>query len=176
MGSPKPLLRYKGETFLDRLAGLFSTWCSPVIVVLGAGAAEIRARATRPAVFVENPGYASGMTGSLQCGLRAVPPEADGVLLTLVDHPAVGESTLAALLAGTRGVLRVPRYKGKRGHPIWFGRELLAEFLALPATVPPREVVRAHAAETEFLDLDDAGITTDIDDLEAYRKLTGADV
>ena len=47
MGFPKALLPYREETFLDTLCGLFATRCSPVIVVLGAGAAEIRARATR---------------------------------------------------------------------------------------------------------------------------------
>ena len=31
MGSPKALLQFQGETFLDRLIGLFSRRCSPVI-------------------------------------------------------------------------------------------------------------------------------------------------
>jgi len=33
---------------------------------------------------------------------------------------------------------------------------------------------RAHAAQTEFLDVDDPGILADIDDAEAYARLTGA--
>jgi molybdenum cofactor cytidylyltransferase len=68
----------------------------------------------------------------------------------------------------------VPRYRGERGHPVWFRSELVGEFLALGENGAARDVVRAHAAETEFLDLDDPGITADIDDAEAYRKLTGA--
>jgi len=35
-------------------------------------------------------------------------------------------------------------------------------------------VVSRHAAETEFLDLDDPGVVADIDDPETYRTLTGA--
>jgi CTP:molybdopterin cytidylyltransferase MocA len=35
MGAPKPLLDCGGETFLDRLIGVFSTSCRPVIAVLG---------------------------------------------------------------------------------------------------------------------------------------------
>jgi molybdenum cofactor cytidylyltransferase len=174
MGSPKPLLTYRGETFLDRLVGLFAARCSPVIVVLGAAADEVRAGAGRPAVFVVNQDYASGMTVSLQCGLRAVPMEADGVLFTLVDHPAVAEATVDRLLSHGAGRLRVPRYQGKRGHPIWFGSGLIAEFLALPAAGAAREVVRAHTVETEFIDVDDPGVTADIDDRDAYLRLTGA--
>src|SRR5690242_6913041 len=79
--------------------GLFAKCCSPVIVVLGAGAETIRARASRPATFVVNANYARGMTTSLQRGLQAVPPDAEGVLFTLVDHPSVTPATVDALLA-----------------------------------------------------------------------------
>jgi molybdenum cofactor cytidylyltransferase len=173
MGFPKALLRYREETFLDRLAGLFAARCAPVIVVLGAEAERIRARVC-PATFVVNPDWARGQTTSMQCGLRAVPPEADGVLFTLVDHPAVAPATIDALLAEPCAALvRVPRYHGRRGHPIWFARAIIHEFLALPDTGAARDVVRGHAAETEFLDVEDPGILADIDDPEAYRGLTG---
>ena len=172
MGSPKALLPYQRETFLDTLIELFSTRCSPVIVVLGAGAEAIRAGVARPATFVVNANYARGMTTSLQCGLQAVPRDAEGVLFTLVDHPSVMAATVDALLAPPRPLVRVSRYRGERGHPIWFSRELIAEFLAIPEGGAANAVVRGHAAETEFLDLDDPGITADIDDPEAYRNLT----
>ena len=122
-----------------------------------------------------NPDYESGMLGSLQCGLRAVPPEASGVLLTLVDHPAVADSTVAALLSPPAGaLLRVPRYRAKRGHPIWFRSSLTPEFLAPPAGATARDIVAAHSAQTDYLDLDDPGVVADIDDPAAYRELTGA--
>ena len=173
MGSPKALLLYQGETFLDTLSGLFAARCAPVIVVLGAGAEQIRASAKRPATFVVNEHYAQGMTTSLQCGLRAVPLEADGVLFTLVDHPAVSPATLDALLAPPGSLVRVPRYGADRGHPIWFSRALIPEFLAIPPGGAANDVVHRHRGETQFLDLNDPGIVADIDDPDAYRRLTG---
>lgn len=175
MGSPKALLPYGSESFLDTLIGLFTPRCEPVIVVLGAHSEQIRAAATRPATFVVNPDYPLGMTTSLQCGLRAVPADADGVLFTLVDHPAASPATLDLLLAPTGSQLvRVPRYRAKRGHPIWFSRELIPEFLALPTDGPARDVVARHVDRTEYLDLDDPGIVADIDNPEDYRALLGA--
>lgn len=174
MGSPKALLQYRGESFLDTLIGLFTERCDPVIVVLGAHAGEIRTRTLRPATFVVNPDYLRGQTTSMQCGLRAVPAESEGVLFTLVDHPAVTASTLDSLLAAPRPLVRVPRYRDQRGHPIWFARDLIPEFLALPQDGAARDIVRAHAAETDFIDVDDPGIRADIDDPAAYEKLTGA--
>ena len=109
MGFPKALLHIPRETFLDTLVELFAARCSPVIVVLGAGADEIRAARPRPATFVVNRDYQRGQTSSMQCGLRAVPPEAEGVLFTLVDHPAVAPDTFDALLAA-----RGPRQRSAR--------------------------------------------------------------
>lgn len=174
MGSPKALLRYRDETFIDTLIGRLTRFCDPVIVVLGAHADEIRNAVRRPATFVTNERYLTGQTSSMQCGLRAVPPAAAGLLFTLVDHPAFESATLKDLLAPPLPLLRVPRYGGKRGHPIFFRRELIAEFLAMPETGAARDIVRAHAAETEFIDVDDPGILADIDDPAAYERLTGA--
>jgi CTP:molybdopterin cytidylyltransferase MocA len=174
MGFPKALLRYRDETFLDTLIGHFALRCDPIIVVLGAHAVRIREAARRPATFVINPDYQRGQTTSMQCGLRAVPAGAEGVLFTLVDHPAIAPATLDALLAAPRPIVRVPRCQGRRGHPIWFRHELIAEFLQLPENGAARDIVRSHAPETEFLDVDDAGILADIDDPAAYSRLTGA--
>ena len=181
MGFPKALLRYRDETFLDTLIGLFAARCEPVIVVLGAHAGRIREGTRRPATFVTNADYQRGQTSSMQCGLRAVPPGAESVLFTLVDHPAVAPATVDALLGGpgppappSGPLVRVPRHLGRRGHPIWFSRELVAEFLGLPDNGAARDIVRSHAARTEFLDVDDAGILADIDDPAAYGRLTGA--
>jgi len=205
MGFPKALLRYRDETFLDTLIGLFAARCQPVIVVLGAHSDRIRERTLRPATFAINADYQRGQTSSMQCGLRAVPADADGVLFTLVDHPAIAPATLDALVGGRlqahsltearplgrapigekrpqAGVdrlkpvplLRVPRHQGRHGHPIWFARELIAEFLELGEGGAAREIVRSHAAQTEFLDVDDPGILADIDDAAAYGRLTGA--
>ena len=174
MGSPKALLEFQGETFLDRLIGLFSRRCTPVIAVLGAQRENVRAALRRAgeALLVENPDFRLGQLSSMQCGLRAVPADARAVLFTLVDHPAVKPDTIARLLAyGARAPLCIPRCGGRRGHPILFAKSLLPEFLALPAGSSAREVVVRHAAEIAYLDVDDPGILADVDDAEAYRRL-----
>jgi len=174
MGRPKALLEYRGETFLDRLTRMLGARCSPVIVVLGAASEEIRLRAGADATIVLNPEYLRGQTSSLQCGLRQVPAGAAGVLFTLVDHPAVERETIDALLdLPGSNLLRVPRYQGRRGHPVWFSQELIAEFLALPPEAAARDVVRSHADRTTFVDVNDPGVVADIDDPAAYRALTG---
>jgi molybdenum cofactor cytidylyltransferase len=174
MGSPKALLHYRGQTFLDTIVLLFAARCSPVIVVLGADADRIRRGIASQPTFVINPDYRTGQTSSMQCGLRAVPPDAEGVLFTLADHPAVASSTIDALVAAPTPFLRVPRFEGRRGHPVWFSRALIAEFLTIPADSAARDVVYSHVGETEYLDVNDPGIVADIDDPAAYRTLIEA--
>jgi molybdenum cofactor cytidylyltransferase len=124
------------------------------------------------ALLIDNPDFGLGQFTSMQCGLRAVPADADGVLFTLVDHPAVTPATVDALLdCSPPAPLRIPRFAGRRGHPIWISKSLLPEFLALPAGSSARVVLTRHAGETAYIDLDDPGILADVDDPAAYARL-----
>lgn len=172
MGFPKALLEFRGETFLDRLVRLFSAYCSPVVAVLGAEAARIRAGlgAAEGARLVVNPEWRRGQITSMQCGLREIGP-GRAVLFTLVDLPAVEARTIEQLLAAPPEPLRIPRFGGRRGHPVLFGAALVEELLALAPGETARDVVNRHPAE--YVDTDDEGVIRDIDDPEAYRKLEG---
>lgn len=173
MGSPKALLDFDGETFLDHLIRLFAAYCSPVVAVLGAEAERIRGglRAADGALLVVNANWPAGQLTSLQCGLAALAPETEAVLFTLVDHPAVRPPTLAALLAAPPALLRIPSYQGRRGHPVLASGTLIPEFLALGPEGAARDVVNRHAAGIRYLETDDPGVVADIDDPEAYRRL-----
>jgi molybdenum cofactor cytidylyltransferase len=182
MGSPKALLRLGEETFLDRAIGLFAAACASVTVVLGYQAEEIRSQCRRAgfATFVTNPDPGRGQLSSLQCGLAAIPEDADGVAFCPVDYAAVQPATVRSLidaLAGSRAVFAVPRYRGERGHPVLFRMPVLTEFLALPPDGAARDIVHAYASRTVYVEVDDFGVVRDADtpdDLEAIRRAVEA--
>jgi len=181
MGRDKALLDYRGSTFLNHLISLFLPRLSAVVVVLGHNAPAIRAAiAADPAAesadlrVVINDRYRLGMLSSLQAGIRALPPGAPGALFTLVDHPAVQESTLDRLIESfARGgaPLVIPRYQAKRGHPVAASRAILEEILALPAEASAKDVIHTHHPEARFLDVDDPGVITDVDSPPEYHDL-----
>ena len=173
MGSPKALLEFRGETFLDRLTRVLSQFCAPVVVVVGSQADEIRSGAKHPerALFAENANYQLGQLSSMQCGLRMMPEQIEGVLFTLVDHPNVQPSTIAALLEQPRPPLAIPRCHGRRGHPIYFGAGLIGEFLSIRPDSQAKAVISRHFDDTRWVDVDDSGILDDVDDAAAYRRL-----
>jgi molybdenum cofactor cytidylyltransferase len=178
MGSPKALLEFQGETFLNRLVRVLGSISGPVIVVLGHHAEAIRAQTTSAVRFVVNPDPERGQLSSLQTGLAAVPHNVEGFLFTPVDSPAVEESTLQQLIARFRTrksetQFVIPRYQGRRGHPVFAAPALLQEFLALPLTAQAKDIVHAYVPRTEYVDVDDPGILADIDDRAAYEQLVG---
>jgi molybdenum cofactor cytidylyltransferase len=170
MGRPKALLPFRGATFVDGLIAAFTPFCDAVIVVTGAHDREIRGGMQLPAQVVWNPDYAGGQLTSLQTGLRAAPPDTVRVLFTLVDHPSVQASTIERLLIST-APFAIPRYEGRRGHPIAFAARLIPEFLALAPQQSARDIRDRYASEIDYCDVADPGILDDIDDPDTYSRL-----
>ena len=176
MGTPKALLAYRGETFLDRMIRLFSDVCRPVIVVLGHQPEQIRSGIQRvsEAIFTVNRDPERGMLSSLQCGLRIAPADAGAVMFTPVDHPHLQSATLARLASNfeaARAPVVVPVYGGCHGHPVCISRALADELLALPPDAMASDVIHRHAAQTVYIEVDDPAVVTDVDDPQAYAGL-----
>jgi molybdenum cofactor cytidylyltransferase len=170
MGRPKAFLPFRGGTFLSNIADALGRRCAPVIAVFGFDANTLMGLAPASVKPVENADYNKGMLTSLQAGLRAVPESCDTVVFTLVDHPVISAATLDRLF-DSRAQLAIPRFNGKRGHPVLARRRIFEEFLAEPVTAKVRDVIDRHAAEIDYIEVDDPGISDDIDNPQLYESL-----
>lgn len=127
--------------------------------------------------IVTNPDPSRGQLSSLQLGLRAVDPKHGAVFFHPVDAPLVAAETVMLLrdalaTAPPSTLLVIPRYGGKHGHPVLIRCELMKSFLALdPATASARDVIYAHRDRTLYVDVDDVGVTLDIDTPDEYQRL-----
>lgn len=179
MGTPKALLSIAGETFLDRLIGLFVSMCEPLVVVLGHDSVRVRGGLQGPsrAVFIINPDPNRGMLSSLQCGLAALPENTAGVIFTPVDFPTFHAATLVRIATtfheGGSDVV-IPRYRGAKGHPVCVSSRIVRELLRLPSTAQARELIRDYRGHTRFVDVEDPGIVADVDTPDDYAKLLSA--
>jgi molybdenum cofactor cytidylyltransferase len=176
MGSPKALLPFRGETFLDRLIGVLGRACDPIVVVVGQHADQIRSGIERghEVVFAVNPDPERGMLSSLQCGLALVPPETGAAMFLPVDHPDIEAATIEALAASflaDRAPVTVPTYRGEHGHPVCIARPLIDELLALPSEAKASDVIHRHVKQTSYIEVLDQAVVTDVDDPSAYAEL-----
>jgi molybdenum cofactor cytidylyltransferase len=176
MGSPKALLRYQGQTFIERICTAFlSAGVDELIVVLGARAAELRPALPAHPILrtVENPRYFQGQLSSLMTGVGALSPESEAAVVNLVDHPLVTAETIQALIDSFRTAplpILIASYQGRRGHPVLFSSQVYGEILAAPLDQGAKVVVRKDPSRVREVQLNDPGILADIDTPEDYAR------
>ena len=174
MGSPKALLPFRSGTFLSVLAETLRSRCSPVIAVFGFDGEKIASHAPAGVIPVINREYEDGMLTSLQAGLRALPRLPGRILFTLVDHPNPDASTVDALMQSSAPIA-IPRMNGRRGHPVIVDAEIAAEFLREGPASKVRDVIDGHQNFIEYVEVNDPGISDDIDDPALYSALLARD-
>ena len=182
IGRPKPLLPTgDGTPFLTAiLETMTGTAVDEVRVVVGHEAEQvIDVGGLVRHVIVHNREFERGMLSSVQAGIRALPHGTSAFLLWPVDQPLVRADTVDRVIDAWKrrhAPVVVPVYRGKRGHPTLFSAKLSPELLRAPETEGARAVVHAHEKSLEEVEVDDAGILTDIDTPQAYRKAFGRDL
>jgi CTP:molybdopterin cytidylyltransferase MocA len=131
------------------------------------------------AYLVRNPQPELGQFSSLRMGLRAVLDRGrDVACVTLVDRPPALESTLSDLkerFLKTSPEITwavVPQFNAKHGHPVIFGREMIEAFLRADASSNARDVEHQHQNRIEYVNVDDARVTINVNTPEDYSALT----
>jgi molybdenum cofactor cytidylyltransferase len=177
MGRPKALLPIEGQTFLERIvAALKKTQVGKIIVVLGHDAENMTREIKHlPVEVLINSDYQLGQLSSLQTAVRHLQSDehCDGMLVHLVDHPYIDGKLVDLMIQRfyeSTKLIVVPRYQGKRGHPVIFSRSLFGELLDAPIEQGAKAVVNAHAKETLEIAAGDEGVTIDIDTPDEYRR------
>lgn len=176
MGSPKPLLRTRGGTFIEHAVRvLLEGGCGGVTAVCRARD-DVTAALARAAgaIVLDNPDPGSEQAASLRIGLGAVPADAGAVLVLPVDHPRVGPRAVRAVADAwrTRGASIVrPVYDGTPGHPTLFSRRLFEELAADDLPEGARTVIERHREAVDDVEVDEPGIVQDVNTPAEYQDL-----
>ncbi len=172
-GGPKQLAELRGRPLLEHAVGamLGVPGLRPVVVVLGAAAAEIRAGVDlRGAEVVECPGWAEGQAASVRDGVQAL-GGVDAALVTLGDQPLITPQVIAAVLDAARGDDDAVRatYDGRPGHPVLLSRALLDRVGELHGDVGFRDLLAG--ARVRGVECGRLGDPTDVDTPAALDAL-----
>ena len=175
MGSPKALLPYQGQPFLEHLLEVTSHRNIGVRrVVLGAHAEPIaKAIQLEADEIVINEDWEKGQLSSIQAALRSLPPGTDGILLCLIDHPLISSLLVQDLIEqfySAKKPIVLPVYEGRRGHPVIFSASLYDELLRAPFETGARAVVWAHKSDVEEVQTNEEGCILNLNDPETMNK------
>ncbi len=182
MGAENKLLAEVGGTPIVRLvaeAALASN-ARPVLVVTGYQAEAVRsALAGLQITVAANSDYAQGLSSSLKAGLRALPAEADGVLVMLGDMPRIAAADLDRMIAafadaGGTAII-VPTHAGRRGNPVLWPRARFAEMLRLEGDAGAGRLLAVHADKVRSIEVASDAIFADVDTPEALQSLRSRD-
>ncbi|HET7259850.1 MAG TPA: nucleotidyltransferase family protein [Candidatus Acidoferrum sp.] len=178
MGSPKALLSYQGRPFLEHLLDIARhPQISVRRVVLGADAEPIAKEINLSAdEIVINEDWQKGQLSSIQSALRSIPPQIDGIILFLIDHPLISSALVAELIENfyaSRKPIALPVYEGRRGHPVIFSSGLFPELMNAPLDTGARSVVWAHSAEVQIVQTNEEGCILNLNDPDTMQKALG---
>ncbi|MGC1619339.1 MAG: nucleotidyltransferase family protein [Candidatus Acidiferrum sp.] len=178
MGSPKALLPYQGRPFLEHLLDIAR---HPRIgarrVVLGADAGPIAKEINLSHdEIVINEDWEKGQLSSIQSGLRSLPPQTDGIILFLIDHPLISSALVNELIESfytSRKFIVLPVYEGRRGHPVVFSSAIYEELMNAPLDTGARSVVWAHSDRVQVVQTNEEGCILNLNDPDTMQKALG---
>jgi molybdenum cofactor cytidylyltransferase len=171
MGRPKLLLELGGRTLIENaietavLAG-----CSPILVVVGGGPAEIGPLVRRAgAEVVVNREWQQGLGTSISRGMSALPPDIDVVLILPADQIDVEPEHLRCLIASARGEggIAATDFGVSRGAPAAFSIAEFGLLSSLSGDRGARDAIQTARALTPPRPI------RDIDTLEDYLEAGG---
>jgi molybdenum cofactor cytidylyltransferase len=176
MGRPKALLPLGGKTFLERIldtaqeAGL-----DPLRVVVSEhGGAITAALPALAPLLLRNERPELGQLHSLRLAVDSLPEQVRGAVVFLVDHPLVRVETVTALLAAASATLKpvaVPVHRGRRGHPVYLGRETFLALFEAPLERGARAVLEDHPERVAEVAVADPGVLVDVDTPAEYEEV-----
>ncbi|RZS91686.1 molybdenum cofactor cytidylyltransferase [Motilibacter rhizosphaerae] len=145
LGRPKQLEVVRGRPLLAHALDAASA-ADEVLVLTGAYAERMGGLLPDvPVLHIAN--WGRGMGHVLACGVRALPPEAEAVVVLLADTPGIGASAVGEVIAAWHagaGPVVSAEYDGVSGHPRLFDRSLFAELGDLEGDTGAASLLQRH--------------------------------
>ena len=174
MGTQKLLLPFAGETMVGHIVDeVLKGPIGRVLVITGPDHDAVAdALAGRDVLMARNPDAGADMLSSVRCGIRALPPGCEAILVVLGDQPSITAGLIDAMVRAQRDghvSIVVPVYRGRRGHPILFNSQYAAEVLSGFDGVGLRGLLVAHPNQVVEMEVEGPGVVEDIDTPADYR-------
>ena len=145
-----------------------------LVVVLGANADDVCPKVNfGNARTVVNPATGQGCSASYRVGIGACDPNVEAIVVLLGDQPGVEPATVAEVVNEWRangGKIVLANYRGKKGHPMLFARELFDQMMELHGDKAVWKMVDQHPDWVVEVSIDSPA-PTDINTWDDYRAL-----
>jgi molybdenum cofactor cytidylyltransferase len=172
-GVYKLTLNVMNRTIIESCLDSMYQVCSKIIVVGGYKfeiISELLSKYSKVKV-VYNSDYEDGMFSSVKEGIKHI--GADRIFLIPGDHPLVSRETYKKMLEVDGGII-VPKYEGRKGHPVLIKRTIAKEILNNSRYTNLREFIESHGFTT--FESQDPGVILDVDTFQDYQSIINNNV
>lgn len=153
----KPLLQYS-------LACAQELHAQERVLVTGHEAETVRQIATGfTGTFIHNPDHASGMGASIACGVGALSPDIQTIIILLGDMPDITPAFCNTLIEAYNGKITRPVCQGKPGHPVIFPARFRFELEQLSGDKGAVSFMKNHTQDIQLIATHDPACLRDID-------------
>ncbi|CAN5731646.1 hypothetical protein BH10BAC3_BH10BAC3_05890 [soil metagenome] len=177
-GANKLLLPYHQSTVIRTVVeNILDAGIGEVIVVVGYEAAAVKnALKNLPVIFIDNPGYETGMTGSIQQGVQQATGNgyliclADMVLISPAEYAMMNNHFEQQILLDEKRIC-LPLYNNQKGNPVIFSSFYKTAILNTKEPEGCKQIVQASKENIAWVQMPTDHVLTDMDDYETYQRL-----
>jgi len=175
MGTQKLLLPFGKSTVIAHIVSqLLESKVTKTYVVVGHKGDQIVEELTdKPVTVIHNTEYKTGMLSSVRAGIRDIPQEYGAILIALGDQPSITTKLINKMVqsfSATDKKIIVPKYNGKRGHPILLSTIFKNEILTNFDDIGLRGILRAHDSDVYEMTVTDQSVIADMDYPQDYQQ------
>lgn len=174
-GANKLLLPLGDKTVLEHtLSNILASGIAQVCAVTGHEQEKITAVLHNYEVaVVYNPDFQTGMTTSIQAGIKAAGMNATGYFICPGDMPFLSASLIQQMIRlfeaqEGKACIIAPAFQGKRGHPVLFSLHFRDAILSHRDPDGCKAIIQQHWQQLLTFEAGDDGVIRDIDTPEAY--------
>jgi len=180
MGKPnKLLLPFNKATLIQHtLTQIQHSHVNEIIIVTGYQANEVKSTLKlNTSTFAHNSNYQTGMTSSIQIGIKAASKEFDGYMLALSDMPFLTTKNYNTITNKFRKnyqqnpLIVVPQVAERLGNPVIFSKHWLSEILNHQNPEGCKNIIQKNNSFVQLISIDNKNAFNDIDKPEDYRNL-----
>jgi len=167
MKQNKMMLDYKGQPLITHVINSMFTYCNKITIVTGHYQIDYKTLFDKDSNIdiIHNESYELGMFSSIKKGIEGINSD---IFIIPGDYPLVKNTTYKKLLDGD-GLIRVPVFRGRKGHPIFISQNLLDEIRN--EDINSNLKVWRDRHSVQYIEVDDEGVIKDIDNINEYTKL-----
>ncbi|BCU68185.1 4-diphosphocytidyl-2C-methyl-D-erythritol kinase [Sulfolobales archaeon HS-7] len=164
-GSNKMLAEIRGVPIIKWTLSIYQGFERVIIVGKDAGK---MLELLKNEVVIYNPTYEKGMSTSLKLGIKFF-HDKHGILVALGDMPFIKRETVSKILGSfsLECSAVVPVYSNIPGNPVLLGKRIFQSVLTLEGDRGAKKLLEERK-DVCFIDVDDDGVTLDVDTPEDF--------